>query len=122
LNRACHSYTRAQLMLSSSIACLIISRVSITHFSEIYTKFDAIVLSEPSRNRIGPDTRLQIKGCKEWKYPPSCMKFCTLIPKICLYYHLPLHRATTTAVQMAAPVPEIMDTPCLTSPYKKMSL
>jgi hypothetical protein len=24
--------------------------------------------------------------------------------------HLPLHRATTTAVQMAAPVPEIMDT------------
>jgi hypothetical protein len=25
------------------------------------------------------------------------------------YYHLPLHHATTTAVQTAAPVPEIMD-------------
>jgi hypothetical protein len=29
---------------------------------------------------------------------------CTLTAKICQYYHLPLHRATTTAVQMAAPV------------------
>jgi hypothetical protein len=25
------------------------------------------------------------------------------------YYHLPLYRATTPAVQTAAPVPEIMD-------------
>jgi hypothetical protein len=39
------------------------------------------------------------------------MKFCKLTPKTCQYYHLPLHRATTTAVQTAAPVPEIMDTP-----------
>jgi hypothetical protein len=30
-------------------------------FSEIYTKFDAVPLSDPSRNRIRPDTRLQIK-------------------------------------------------------------
>jgi hypothetical protein len=29
-----------------------------------------------------------------------------------LVLYLPLHRGTTTGVQMAAPVPEIMDTPC----------
>jgi hypothetical protein len=38
------------------------------------------------------------------------MKFCTLTRKICEYYPLALHRAATTAAQMAAPVPEIMDT------------
>jgi hypothetical protein len=30
---------------------------------------------------------------------------------------MPLHRATTTAVQMAAPVPEIIDTPPMTSHF-----
>jgi hypothetical protein len=29
---------------------------------EICTKFDAVPLSDPSRNRIWPDTRLQTKG------------------------------------------------------------
>jgi hypothetical protein len=29
------------------------------------------------------------------------------LPKICKYYHLPLYRANTIAVQMAVPVPEI---------------
>jgi hypothetical protein len=38
------------------------------------------------------------------------MRLCTLTPKICYYYHLPLHRAITNAVQMTAPVLEIMDT------------
>jgi hypothetical protein len=42
------------------------------------------------------------------------MKFCTPTPKICQYYHLPLHHAAT-AVNMAAPVPEIMDMPNLQS-------
>jgi hypothetical protein len=41
--------------------------------------------------------------------PPSCLKVCALIPKICQWYHLPLHRTTATAVQMAAPVPKIKD-------------
>jgi hypothetical protein len=31
------------------------------------------------------------------------MKLCTLTPKICWYYHLLLHCATTTAVEMAEP-------------------
>jgi hypothetical protein len=78
-------------------------------FSEICTEFDAVPLSAPSRNRIRPDTRLQIKGCKILDHPPSCVKLCTLTPKICQYYHLPLHSAFV--VQMTAPVPEIMDTP-----------
>jgi hypothetical protein len=34
-------------------------------FTEICTKFDAVPLSHPSQNRIRPDTRLQIKGCKK---------------------------------------------------------
>jgi hypothetical protein len=37
-------------------------------------------------------------------------KLCALTAKI-RYCHLPLHRATTTAVQTAAPVPEIMNAP-----------
>jgi hypothetical protein len=32
-----------------------------------------------------------------------------LTPKVCYYYHLLLHCVTTTGVQMAALVPEIMD-------------
>jgi hypothetical protein len=31
-------------------------------FSEICKKFDALPLSDPSQNRVSPDTRLQIKG------------------------------------------------------------
>jgi hypothetical protein len=66
-------------------------------------------LSDPSRNPIRPNTRLQIKDRKKSASPPSHMKFCTLTPKTCQYYQLPLHRATTTVVQMASPVLEIMD-------------
>jgi hypothetical protein len=33
-------------------------------FSEICTKFEAVPLSDPSRNRMRPDTRFQIKGRK----------------------------------------------------------
>jgi hypothetical protein len=50
---------------------------------EICTKFDAVSLSDPSRNHISPDTRLEIKGRKKSARPPSCVKFCTLTPKIC---------------------------------------
>jgi hypothetical protein len=40
-------------------------------------------LSRQSRNRFGPDTRLQIRGRKESAHPPSCMKLCTRASKIC---------------------------------------
>jgi hypothetical protein len=52
-------------------------------FFEICTKFDAVPLSDPLRNRISPDTQLQIKGRKEGEYPPSCENVYTLTPKIC---------------------------------------
>jgi hypothetical protein len=66
-------------------------------FSEICIKFVAVPLSDPSRNRIRTDTGLQINGRKKLTRPPSYVKFCTLTPEILQYYHLPLHRATTTA-------------------------
>jgi hypothetical protein len=52
-------------------------------FSEISTTFDAVPLSDPSRNRIKPDKRLPIKG-RQWSaHPPSCVKYCTVTPKTC---------------------------------------
>jgi hypothetical protein len=80
-------------------------------FSEIFTNSDAVPFWGSSRNRIRPDTRLQIKGRKKSARPTSCVKFCTPTPKIRHDYHLPLQHANTTAAQMAAPVPEIMDIP-----------
>jgi hypothetical protein len=79
-------------------------------FSEICSNCNAVTLLDPSRNRIRPDTRLQIKGRKESAHPISCLKFYTLTPKIRQYYHEPLHSATTTVVQMASRDSEIMDT------------
>jgi hypothetical protein len=35
------------------------------------------------RNRIRPDTQLQIKRRKKSACPPCCIKFCPLTPKIC---------------------------------------
>jgi hypothetical protein len=61
-------------------------------FSEIYTKFDAHSLSDPMWNHIRPDTQFQIKGRKNQHVHPA-VKFCTLTPKICQYYHLPLECA-----------------------------
>jgi hypothetical protein len=76
-------------------------------FPEICTKFDAVPLSG---NRITSDTQLEIKACKQSTRPPSCMKRSTLTLKTCYSNHLLLHGATTTAVQMVLPVPDIMDT------------
>jgi hypothetical protein len=45
-------------------------------FSEICTKYYTVPLSDPSQ-------RLQMKGRKKSARPPSCVKFCTLAPKIC---------------------------------------
>jgi hypothetical protein len=50
------------------------------------------------------------RSSKKSAHPPSSVKFCTLTPNICWYYHLLLNCATTTVVQTATPVPEIMDT------------
>jgi hypothetical protein len=52
-------------------------------FCEIFTNFDAPSFSDRSRIRIRPDTRLQIKGSKKSRHPLTCVKFCTLTPKIC---------------------------------------
>jgi hypothetical protein len=80
-------------------------------FSEICTKFDAVPLLDSSRSRIRPDGRPQINERKKSACPPSYVKFCTLAPKTGYYHELPLHHATTTPVQSAAPIPDIMDTP-----------
>jgi hypothetical protein len=51
-----------RLMLSSPNTCLIIAKVSLSHFSpDICTKFYDVPLSEQSQNCIRPDTRLQIE-------------------------------------------------------------
>jgi hypothetical protein len=46
------------------------------------TKFDAVPFSDPSRNRIRPDTPLQIEGCKKSAHLSICVKFCALTPEI----------------------------------------
>jgi hypothetical protein len=53
--------------------------------SEICAKFDAVALSDPLRNRIRPDTglQIQIKGLKKSTRQPSCVKCCILTFKIC---------------------------------------
>jgi hypothetical protein len=51
-------------------------------FSEICTKFDAVPLSDPSRNIMRPDTWLQRKGRKKSAPPLSCVNVCTLTPTI----------------------------------------
>jgi hypothetical protein len=83
---------------------LIISRIFVALLRRFTKKFDAVPLSDPSRSHIRPDTRPQIKGRKN-----EHVKFYTLTSTICQYYYLPLHGATTTAVQMAALVPEIVE-------------
>jgi hypothetical protein len=77
-------------------------------FPEIYKRFDAHLLFHCLIDK--PNAWLQIKGHNKLARPPSCLKFCILTSKICKYYHLPLHKTATTAVNIAAPVPEIMDT------------
>jgi hypothetical protein len=79
--------------------------------SYICAKFDAHSLPNPYRNHIRPSTRLLMKGHNKSVRLPSCMKFCTLTPKICYYYNLSLHRPTTITVQVATRIPKVMDTP-----------
>jgi hypothetical protein len=81
-------------------------------FSEIWTKFYTHSLSVPSRNSNKPDVRLQIKGRKN-STSTQLRGILILTRKTSYYCNLQLHPATITALQMAAPVPEIMDTPCI---------
>jgi hypothetical protein len=81
--------------------------------SEICTKYDAhslFLCRIHHRITSGQIHDSKQKDVKKLAHPPSYMKFCILTPKICLYYYLPFHRTTTTAVQMPAPVLEIMHT------------
>jgi hypothetical protein len=48
---------------------------------EIYTKCDAQLLSDPSRNRVRPDTRLQIKWRKKSAHQPSGANFVHWLPR-----------------------------------------
>jgi hypothetical protein len=77
-------------------ACLIIVSVFVELFRDLYEIWWTldVSLSEPSRNHIRPDTRLQIKGRINQHFNQMRVKFCTLTPNICQCYHLPLHLAT----------------------------
>jgi hypothetical protein len=55
----------------SQFFCHQSSERSLRTCSQICTQFDAVPLSGPSRNRITSDTRLQIKGRKEWANAPK---------------------------------------------------
>jgi hypothetical protein len=61
--------------LCTAHAYLNYAMVSVVLFSEICTKLYAVPLSEASRNRIRPDTRLQIKGRKNQHVLPAIWKF-----------------------------------------------
>jgi hypothetical protein len=61
----CHANIRLGSCFLSPTVCLISARVSVEFLSEICTKSDAVPLSDPSRNLIRPDTRLQIRGTWE---------------------------------------------------------
>jgi hypothetical protein len=78
-------------------------------FPGICTTVVAAPSSDPSRNRIRPDILLQIKGLKDQDIHTAAWYSGTLTPKICYYCNLLLIRDITTAVKMAAPVPEVKD-------------
>jgi hypothetical protein len=81
--------------------------------SEICTTFDAVPLSDSRRNLIRPDTLLQIKGRKKIRTSSWMCEMLHIDTQHKLVL-LPLNCATTSAVQMAAPIPKIMDTPSYT--------
>jgi hypothetical protein len=57
------------------------------NLSKICTKFDADSQSDPSRNRLRPDTPLQTKGRKYRHVLPAARNCVHWLPKICQYYH-----------------------------------
>jgi hypothetical protein len=98
-------------VISSPNICLIIARVSVTFFlptfpqnlvhnRRSFVRSIAKQIQNPNSN----------KGRKNQHIHPAASNYFTQTLKTVWYYHLPLHRATTTAVQIEASVPEIMDT------------
>jgi hypothetical protein len=71
-------------MLSPPNACLIIAVVSVSLSSKICTKFYAVSLSDPSRNRVRPDTGPQIQGRKNQNAHPAARNFVHWIPRYAL--------------------------------------
>jgi hypothetical protein len=72
------SFFSVRLTLSYPNTCLIIARAHVS-------KFDGHLLWDPSRNRVRPDTRLQIKECNNQHVPrpSSYVQFCTLTLEVC---------------------------------------
>jgi hypothetical protein len=66
--------TRVRRMLSSSNACIIIARMSVESFSEVCRNFGTLPMFGPSRIRIRPDTRVQIKGLKRSAHPRELLE------------------------------------------------
>jgi hypothetical protein len=95
LNRACYSSTRAWLMLSFLNACLIIPRVCVAYFQRF------------TQNLLHTCCRIHHKIASSQIHD---FKSKEVIMSTSNQLHLRLHCATT-AVQMAAPVLEIMDNP-----------
>jgi hypothetical protein len=96
-------------MFSSPNVTLIIARISAARFPRFAQNvmlFLCRFITKLHHARNTTPNKMAIKSA----LPSSCVKFSTLTPKVCYCYHLPLHLAITTAVMMATPVPEIMDT------------
>jgi hypothetical protein len=92
-------------------ACLIFVRVSVALFPRFAQNIKQYLSQTHREIALGQMHDSQIKGHKKSARPPSNVKFCTLTPKICYYYHVSLLPITTTAVQMAVPGPEIVNNP-----------
>jgi hypothetical protein len=69
------------LMLSSQIACLILARVSVALFPRSAQSLMLIrsrIHHEIASGQIHDSKQNDVKNA----YPPSCVKFCILIPKL----------------------------------------
>jgi hypothetical protein len=74
LNRACRSSTHVRLRLSPPNAYLIIARVSVALFLRFEQNL-IVTSSDSSRNRIRPDTQLQIRGRKNQRVHRAAWNF-----------------------------------------------
>jgi hypothetical protein len=124
LNWACQSNTHVWLTLFPLNACLVIARVSVTLFWDLHKTWCCSFVGSIAKLHQARYTTAN-KRTKKSAHPPSWVKFCTLTPKIGQYYHILFHSATVTAVQMAAPVPEIIDTSsntCMVFSFSKLTV
>jgi hypothetical protein len=68
-------------------------------FSEIYTKFVTVPLSDPSRNRIRPDTRLQTIGRKYQYVDITTFLYLEQLLKSVSYNHYKCGRGRLTTLR-----------------------